>query len=65
MDLTEALRCVAGGAGITQPEWPEGYYAALEDRILCLYKPDTNQFHPWTITADDLAVKDYRTLTNG
>ena len=65
MDFSEAMRVVTDGAGITQPQWPEGYYAALEDRILCLYRPDTGQHHPWTITADDMRVKDYRTITNG
>jgi hypothetical protein len=65
MEFKEAISVVAGGAGITQPQWPEGYYAALESQILCIFNPADGLFHPWTITADDMHVKDYKTITNG
>ena len=63
MDFIEAMQCVKEGVEIFQQSW-NGEYVAMHDGTLCIRLND-GLFHPWTITATDLANETWDTRRDG
>jgi hypothetical protein len=60
MDFYRALRACAEGKKIRIPSWPEKTHGAFVNGELHIFLETDNLYHPWTITANDLAAADWR-----
>lgn len=62
MDFFAALNIIVQGKSITRELWqdkePECRCTMIREK-LCIYREEDGQWHPWTITTDDMAGDDW------
>jgi hypothetical protein len=60
MDFYKALRACAEGKKIRRPEWPDKVHGAFVNAELHIFLEADNLYHPWTVSAADVAATDWR-----
>jgi hypothetical protein len=62
MDFCGALKELLEGERMRREEWDDdGTYLEMKDGKLCIYKPDTKQFHPLIVSTGDMTADDWET----
>jgi hypothetical protein len=61
MGFCGALEMVVNGIKVRRREWPDGYYLAMHENKLAIYKPETKLLHPLTVQLGDIVGRDWIT----